>query len=88
MALSQKFKEYRDRQLAGVRAAYGHVEGADDIDMLCLRISNICHQNSERIATLNTNGAQAQQIARLERIKAELLERLEGPGFDKDFLAE
>lgn len=84
--LGEKFTAYRARQIENARAAHGHIEGADDIDCLCLRISNLAHMNSERCCVLNLNGKQAQAIARLEREKMELLDRLEGPGFDRSYL--
>lgn len=86
--LDEKFKEYRARQIAQARKAHGHIEGADDIDCLCLRISNICRLNSERVSTLNLNALQAQIISRLEREKGGLIKRLEGPGFDADYLTK
>jgi hypothetical protein len=83
---NEVFQAFKRRTLERVRKAHGHWEDADDVDLLCLSISNLSHMNTERIEVMRLNAGQAQIIARLEREKANLLKRVEGDGFDLDYL--
>ena len=57
----------RERVLAEVLSAYGHIDGLDDVDRLCLALSNVEHHKHERLEALNCNARQAAQIAILQR---------------------
>lgn len=60
---SRDMKELRTLKVQAARAAYGHIEGLDDVDMLCLALSNADHQRKERLEALNANAKQAALIA-------------------------